>query len=56
MEPFKYCEFKKLVPQDMTIEDKLILLRLIDGMQDTSHKHKILESLQIIHMNFKAII
>ena len=32
-------------------EDKLIFLRLIDGMRDTSHKHKILKILQISNIN-----
>ena len=36
--------------------DELILVRLIESMQDTSHKYKILEMLQIINMNLEASI
>ena len=40
----------------MTTEDKLFLLRLIKGMQDTPHKHKIFEKLQKSKMNLKTSI
>ena len=40
----------------MTTEDNSILLRLIEGMHNTSHKHKICERLLISNMNFEASI
>ena len=52
----KYCEFEKLGSEDMTTEDELILLRLIEGLYDKSHKHKIMERLQISNLNLEASI
>ena len=38
----------------MTTEDELIRLKLIEGMPETSHKQKILETLQISNMNLDS--
>ena len=37
----------------MTIEDELIMLRLMDGMHDPTFKHKLLETLQSINSRNK---
>ena len=33
----RYCEFEKLGSREMSIEDKLILLRLIEAMYDITN-------------------
>ena len=55
-ESSKDSEFEKLRIKDVTTENELILLRLIEGRQDSWHKHKIVERLQISNRNLEAII
>ena len=52
-EASKYYKFEKLPAKDMTMGDELILLKFLD-VQDTSHQHKIVESLRISNMNLVA--
>ena len=37
------------------MEDKLILLRLIEGMYDVTYKHKILERLHLNEKKFRSM-
>ena len=52
----RYCEFEKLGQEEQTIEEKLIQSRLIDGMYNASHRHKIIEQLQIGNMSLNTCI
>ena len=52
----RFWEFEKLGMREMTIEDKSILLRLIEHMFDVSYKHKNLEQLQLSKMSLEACI
>lgn len=45
-EASRFYKFEKLKTQDLTIEEELIQLRLIEGMVDISHKYEILEKLE----------
>ena len=56
-EATRYCEYKKKSgSKEMSIEDELILLKLIEGMHDIAYKHDILERLQLNEMNLEASI
>ena len=35
----RYCEFERLGTREITTEDELIMLRLIEGMHDQAFKH-----------------
>ena len=36
-EETRYCEFEKLDSREMSVEDKLILLRIIEDMYDVTY-------------------
>ena len=44
-EASRFCEFENLCMKEVTIEDKFILLSLIESIFDVLCKHKILEQL-----------
>ena len=46
----RYCEFERLGPGEMTTEDELIMLRLIEGMHDLAFKHRLLETFQSVNL------
>ena len=53
-EKARYCEFERLGIGEMTSEDELILLRLIEGMHDSALKHKLLETLQSVNLTVET--
>ena len=52
----RYCVFEKLRQEKQRIEEKLTQSRLIDGMYNASHRHKIIEQLQIGNMSLNICI
>ena len=46
----RYCKFERLGTGEMTTEDELIMLCLIEGMHDPALKHKLLETLQSVNL------
>ena len=52
----KYCDFGKLWTKDTTMEDELIFFGLIESIQNTLHKDKILARLQVSSMDLEANI
>ena len=52
----RYCEFERLGTSEMTTEDELIMLHLIEGMHDSALKHKLLEILQRVNLTVETCI
>ena len=52
----RYCEFERLSTSEMTTEDELIMLRLIEGMHNPAFKHKLLEMLQSVNFTVETCI
>ena len=52
----RYCEFERLGIGEMTTEDELIMLRLIEGIHNLTFKHKLLETLQSISLTVETCI
>ena len=52
----KYCEFEKLGTEEQTTEKELIQLRLIEGMQNSAHRYKLMEQLQLTNMPLNMCI
>ena len=55
-EKAKYCEFERLGTGEMTTENELIMLCLIEGMHDPAFKHKLLEMLQSVNLTVETYI
>ena len=52
----RYCEFERHGTGEMTTEDELIMLCLIEGMRDPAFKHKSLETLQSVNLTVQTFI
>ena len=52
----RYCEFEKLGQEEQTIEKELIQLMLIEGINNASHRYKIMEKVQIRNMSLNTCI
>ena len=52
----KYCEFEKLGQKELTIEENLMQLMLIEGIYNASHRYKIIEQLHIGNMALNTCI
>ena len=55
-EVYECCKFEKLEIKGWIAEDELILLKLMENLLDSSHKHKILDRLQLSGMDSEASI
>ena len=53
-ERVRYCEFGRLRICEMTTEDELIMIRLIESMHDPAFKHKLLETLQSVNLTVET--
>ena len=56
IERARYCEFERLGTGEMTTEDELIMLRLIEGTHHPACKHKLLETLQSVNLTVETYI
>ena len=52
----RYYESERLGTGEMTTEDELIILHLIEGMHDSAFKHKLLEMLQSVNLTVGTCI
>ena len=52
----RYCEFERLSTGEMTTEEELIMLCLIEGMLDLAFKRKLLEMLHSINLTVETCI
>ena len=55
-ESARFCEFERLGTGEMTTEDELIMLLLIEGMHNSALKHKLLEMLQSVNLTVETCI
>ena len=55
-ETARLCKLERLGTGEMTTEDELIMLRLIEGMHDPAFKHKLLETLQSVDLTEETCI
>ena len=55
-ERVRYCEFERLGTGEMTTDDELIMLRLIEGIHDPAFKHKLLETLRNVNLTVDTCI
>ena len=52
----RYFEFERLGTGEMTTEDELMMLCLINGMHNPAFKHKLLETLQSVNLTVETCI
>ena len=50
-ERVRYYKFERLGTGEMTTEDELTMLRLIEGMHNPALKHKLLETIQSVNLS-----
>ena len=55
-EASRFCEFEKLGTENITIEEELIWLQFIEGLNDVDQKNKILECLQHNNMTLEVCV
>ena len=52
----RYCKFERLSTSEMTTEDELIMVHLIEGMHNPALKQKLLETLKSIDLTVETCI
>lgn len=55
-ETSRYCEYEALRIKTKYLEEELIQLKLIDGMDNTSHNYRMLEQLQECKMSVNSCV
>ena len=53
-ESVRYCDFERLGSGEITTEDELIILRLIEGIHNPAFKHQFLETLQSVNLTIET--